>query len=60
SGTNGPHNGNYYILTTSNLLTPVTNWMRASTNPFDTGGNFNFTNPISLNKSNLFYLLQLQ
>jgi glucose/arabinose dehydrogenase len=60
SGTNGPHNGNYYILTSSNLLTPVANWTRAATNPFDNGGNFGFTNPVNFSKSNLFYLLELQ
>jgi glucose/arabinose dehydrogenase len=60
SGTNGPHGGNYYVLTSSNLFTPMTNWTRAATNPFDTGGNFNFTNPLNPVRSNLFYLLQLQ
>jgi len=60
SGTNGPHGGNYYILTSPSLFTPATNWTRAATNPFDTGGNFNFTNPLNPAQSNLFYRLQLQ
>jgi hypothetical protein len=60
SGTNGPHSGNYFILANTNLLTPVTNWSRLSTNPFDAGGNFIFTNPLDPNAPVLFYLLQLQ
>ncbi len=60
SGTNGPHNGNYFILVSTNLTTPVTSWARASTNPFDASGNFIFTNPINSSYPALFYLLQLQ
>jgi glucose/arabinose dehydrogenase len=60
AGTNGPPSANYYVLTSTNLTTPTTNWTRAATNPFDSGGNFNFTNPIGPGRSNLFYMLQLQ
>lgn len=60
SGTNGPHSGNYFVLTSTNLAAPVTNWSRAATNPFDASGNFNFTNPLLPGRSNLFYMLQLQ
>ncbi len=60
SGTNGPHNGKYYLLTSTNILSPFVNWPRISTNPFDAAGNFNFTNPLSPGAPQLFYLLQLQ
>jgi hypothetical protein len=59
-GTNGPHSGNYFILTSANVASPATNWTRTGTNPFDASGNFNFTNPINPGRSNLFYMLQLQ
>jgi glucose/arabinose dehydrogenase len=58
-GTNGPHSGNYYVLTSSNLARPLSQWTPMATNPFDVNGGFNFTNPISTN-AQLFYLLELQ
>jgi glucose/arabinose dehydrogenase len=61
NGTNGPHGGNYFVLTSANLVSPATNWTRAATNPFNAGGGFNFTNPINPVATNrLFYMLQLQ
>jgi len=60
TGKNGPHRANYFILTSTNLAAPATNWTRAATNPFDAGGGFNFTNSIAPGRSNLFYMLQLQ
>ncbi|MGD0743875.1 MAG: PQQ-dependent sugar dehydrogenase [Verrucomicrobiota bacterium] len=60
SGTNGPHGGSYYLLTSTNLMFPFTNWTRVSTNPFDAGGGFIFTNPLNPGLPALFYLLQLQ
>ncbi len=60
SGTNGPHGGNYYLLTSHDLMSPFTNWARVATNPFDANGGFIFTNPIDPGTPYLFYLLQLQ
>lgn len=60
SGTNGPRNGNYYLLTSPDPASPFTNWARVATNPFDANGGFSFTNPIASNAPALFYLLQLQ
>jgi hypothetical protein len=60
-GTNGPHSGNYWVLTTTNPGVPPTNWIRMATNPFDSSGGFNFTNPVNLAATNgLFYMLELQ
>ena len=44
SGTGGVGNANYYLLVSTNLATPLTNWTRLLTNQFDNNGNFNFTN----------------
>jgi fibronectin-binding autotransporter adhesin len=60
NGSGGPANGNYYVLTSTNLTVPLTNWTRLFTNQFDAGGNFIFTNPMSTNVLQSFYLLQLQ
>ena len=60
SGTNGPRNGNYYLLTSPNFGFPFTNWARVATNPFNANGGFSFTNPVNPDVPGLFYLLQLQ
>lgn len=60
-GTHGPPGGNYFVLTATNLATPATNWTRVATNPFDSEGNFDFTNPLDFTATNgFFYMLQLQ
>ena len=58
SGTAGVTNGTCYVMTTTNLATPLTNWTRLATNQFDSNGNFNFTNALSGGLSQSFYLLQ--
>jgi hypothetical protein len=60
SGTNGPANGMYSVLVSTNLISPVGTWGLLSTNPFDGNGNFIFTNPLKPGIPGLFYLLQLQ
>jgi hypothetical protein len=59
-GTNGFPSGYYYVLTSTNLATPLHQWLPVSTNPFDLNGGFNFTNPMNPNSPQFFYLLQLQ
>lgn len=59
SGTGGVGNANYYLLGSTNLSMPVTNWTRLLTNQFDAGGNFNLTNPLNPGSPQKFYLLQL-
>jgi autotransporter-associated beta strand protein len=59
SGSGGVTNGTYYVLTTTNLALPATNWTRLQTNQFDGNGNFSFTNTINPNAAQSFYLLQL-
>jgi hypothetical protein len=58
-GTGGVTNGTYYVLTSTNISAPLTNWTRLLTNQFDASGNFNFTNSISPDAPQDFYLLQL-
>ncbi|HEV2454476.1 MAG TPA: SBBP repeat-containing protein, partial [Verrucomicrobiae bacterium] len=58
SGSGGPTNGTYYVLTSSNLVTPVTNWISIATNQFDGQGQFIFTNPVSTNASSQFFILK--
>ncbi len=59
SGTGGVSNGTYYVLASSNLLAPLTNWTPIATYQFDGQGGFIFTNAAQTNAPQLFYLLQL-
>ena len=59
TGSGGITNGTYYVLTSTNLAAPLTNWTRLLTNQFDAGGNFNFSVPINQNLAQSFYLLQI-
>jgi len=59
-GTGGVANANFYLLGTTNLAIPLTNWQRLLTNQFDNNGNFNFTNDLGTNTPQTFYLLQLR
>ena len=59
SGSNGPANGSYYVLASTNLALPSGLWDVLATNPFDAGGNFAFTNTVEATQPQKFYLLQL-
>jgi alpha-galactosidase len=59
SGSNGVSGWPYYVLTSTNVSLPVTNWTILLSNTFDGGGNFNFTNPAN-GPVQQFYLLKLQ
>jgi autotransporter-associated beta strand protein len=58
-GSGGPANGNYYLLSSSNLALPLANWPRVATNQFDATGSFTFTNALNPNSGQWFYRLQL-
>lgn len=58
SGTGGATNGTYYVLTSSNLMTPTSQWTAIATNQFNSQGMFIFTNPVSTNTSQFFILKQ--
>ena len=59
AGNNGVLLGNYYVIGSTNLALPVTNWTRMATNQFDATGSFTFTNVLNPNSSQWFYRLQL-
>jgi rhamnogalacturonan endolyase len=59
-GTGGVGSANFYLLGTTNLAAPLTNWTPLLTNQFDNSGNFNFTNAMNTNFPQSFYMLQLQ
>jgi len=46
SGTGGALNGNYVVLWTTNVATPMINWVPIATNVYDSSGNFSWTNPL--------------
>jgi hypothetical protein len=58
SGFGGTNGGTYYVLTSSNLVVPLTNWDSIATNQFDSSGNFIFTNAAQTNTPQLFYILK--
>jgi hypothetical protein len=60
TGTGGTTNGTYYVLTSTNVATPLANWTPVITNTFDASGNFSVTNAVNSNSLQQFYLLKLQ
>jgi alpha-galactosidase len=58
SGTNGTANGTYYLMATTNLTTPLANWISLTTNSFDSNGAFNLTNLVVPAISQRFYLIK--
>lgn len=60
SGGGGTNNFTYYVLTSSNLVTPLNLWTPIATNQFDNQGQFIFTNIPPTNTPQLFYILQIQ
>ena len=59
SGSNGVPGWPYWVLSSTNLMLPTTNWSLISTGAFDASGNFIFTNPVDAGAPQNFYLLEL-
>jgi alpha-galactosidase len=59
SASMGIPNAPCYVLTSSNLTLPLSNWTRLATNLFDSTGAFAFTNAVDSTSPPRFYLLQL-
>ena len=57
-GSSGVPGADFYLLTSTNLATPMTNWTRLLTNAFDNNGNFDFTNLLYTNGPMGFFRLQ--
>jgi hypothetical protein len=60
SGNGGGWGLVYCVLTSTNLSAPITNWISASTNVFDSAGHFNFTNTVDSTLPSQFFRLQIQ
>jgi len=60
SGSNGVPNWNFYLLETTNLPLPLSQWKIIGTNTFDGNGNFVVTNSAASSAPENFYLLKLQ
>jgi rhamnogalacturonan endolyase len=58
-GTNGNPGTPYYVVTSTNLALPLTQWVPVLTDHFDSSGNFASTNSISPGVSRNFYLIRL-
>jgi hypothetical protein len=58
SGFGGQANALYWVLTSTNLALPATNWTRLLTNRFDGFGDFVFTSAFSYGGPPRFYRLQ--
>jgi len=56
-GSNGMANNVYHVVTSTNLLLPLTNWTMLSTGSFDLSGGFSVTNAINSGRRQLFYQL---
>jgi hypothetical protein len=58
SGTNGTAGGLFHVLATTNLATPLTNWVALTTNSFNANGSFSVTNAITPGTPQEFYLIE--
>lgn len=58
SGSGGVASSPYYVLASTNVALPLTNWTRIATNSFDGNGNFAFTNSLAPSVPQKFFLLQ--
>jgi fibronectin type 3 domain-containing protein len=61
SATNGSAYGIYYLLTSTNVALPLSQWKPVLTNTFDNNGNATLvTNVINVTNASQFYILQLK
>ena len=58
SGSGGQPGRPYYVLSSTNLSLPATQWTPLGTNSFDGNGLFRFTNSLDPSSPQLYYLLQ--
>jgi hypothetical protein len=59
SGAGGPAGGTYYVLASTSVALPLSNWTAIATGLFDGGGAFQFTNAVDPAASQRFYRLQV-
>lgn len=59
SGVNGPANGQYDVLSSADLTQPISSWPVLATEPFDADGNFSFTDPVTPDVLQNFYVIRV-
>ena len=59
SGSGGPAGGTNYLVATTNIALPQSQWSRIATNKFDLAGNYGITSAIPVGVSQQFHRLQL-
>jgi len=59
TGSNGVASTMFYVLASTNVALPRTNWTLIATNTFDLSGNFIFTNSINPTVPTRFFLIEL-
>jgi hypothetical protein len=61
TGTGGPTNGNFYLLSTTNPALPLSNWsIFAAKGAFDSSGGFVYTSAVPSAELSRFFRLQIQ
>ncbi|HZM06451.1 MAG TPA: autotransporter-associated beta strand repeat-containing protein, partial [Candidatus Saccharimonadales bacterium] len=58
SGTGGPDNAHFYLLTTTNLALPLSSWTILSTNTFSATGTFTVSTPINPGSQSSFFAVE--
>lgn len=56
-GTNGAADGQFVLLSSTNLALPLSQWTPVSTNQFDGSGDFDFTNDLNATTPQQFFIL---
>jgi len=59
TGTGGLATSNYFLLTSTNISLPLSNWTRLAMNHFDLLGNFQMTSSVANGTPNQFYFIQV-
>lgn len=57
SGTNGPANGTYWVLTSTDVSLPLASWTSVATNTFNGSGNFSYTNGAATDPQRFYTVL---
>jgi hypothetical protein len=56
SGTNGPDNGTFHVLSSTNVALPLSNWTSIANGTFSPTGAFSVTNAVGGNPSRFFVI----
>ena len=59
SGSGGTPGGTYQVVTSTNVILPMIQWLPVATNTFDVNGNFVFTNAVSLIEEQQFFRVHI-